>query len=1037
MEKLKIELHRDGGRPAVMWYWNDRLNEEDIIFQIHKFKEAGIYEFYIHPMWGLECDGYLSERFMRLIRLACDEARRLGMTYSIYDEYSWASGVCAGRLTEEHPDKRMTMLRWQRREVQSGEPLELWFRGDVLTACAQYADKAQTVRDITEQARVESFAGDGGRLLWENKSCTSAVVYLFCKFYPEGITAACKWATFTHNTRGFSDTMDPETTQMFLEMNNGRYREYLADRFGSTVRRVFTDETSMASIFDLAPNVRPWSNVLEREFAREHGYELRENLIALAEGANASAIRVRYDYHRTCTRLFCEGYLRQYADWCHENGLIFTGHMSGEGLLYYHTMQMGDFYEALSRLDVPGIDSIFSRQDMDRQDFGLEAKLLASVAKFAGKRDTMCETFSGSGWELSLEEAKRIINRLMLGGVSYIIYMGGFMSLSGGRKSFPMGYPPSHGWNNTLFRHYGALSDYAAARSSVISATEPCARTLLFLPQTDAWVYTEDCGRIDLRWRGAAVAMRQKNIDFDFFFEPLAKRARAVGGRIIIGDWSYDTVILPYVRCSTQAALELLRDFVEQGGRVVYVDSVPDTAADTGEGFMLCEARDFWQGEGFAALDRENALLIRMGGECGAPAHIGRLGEALERFIGREGEFAGCDCGDGVYLARRSAPGLDCCLIMNDSEEARRVCVTVTGSGRLRLLDGCRLCEPDVEEAPSGRRVRLRIAPHDMPVLMLEHDGAANAEEDVCGGEKHRAYAERTYPLDGGWRLETAGKNLLPLRMKYLARPDGCDIARLTELAESFTASSAAQELPPELTYGDRYAAFARFDIVELSDGLEIFSEISDGDELWLNGVKLGGYRRVREWGVRDSVTDISHCARRGGNILLLLSRVPEWKGPHRMPSVVVRGDFRLDGERIARLTHDVRPESYTAQGWRYFGGEVSYKTQFMLNDKDNFEEIILKVNTRDVVEAVVNGESAGTRLWRPYEWEIAALCREGANTLELRFTTGLAPTMLLEDIELTGQGFAVYRGEQGFQPCGLLSAPELTEAIKQRSGHD
>ena len=74
----------------------------------------------------------------------------------------------------------------------------------------------------------------------------------------------------------------------------------------------------------------------------------------------------------------------------------------------------------------------------------------------------MCETFSGSGWDLTLEDAKRIMNKLMTLGVTYTIYMTASSSLNEGRKNFPIGYPPSHGFNNPLFRHYGKLTDYNA-----------------------------------------------------------------------------------------------------------------------------------------------------------------------------------------------------------------------------------------------------------------------------------------------------------------------------------------------------------------------------------------------------------------------------------------------------------------------------------------------------------------------------------------------------------------------------------------------
>ncbi len=78
-KKYTLHKHMDGERPPVMWAWTDRVNPEDIVRQIHHFKEAGIEEFYIHPSWTLEVDDYLSETYMSWIKLASDTAESLGM----------------------------------------------------------------------------------------------------------------------------------------------------------------------------------------------------------------------------------------------------------------------------------------------------------------------------------------------------------------------------------------------------------------------------------------------------------------------------------------------------------------------------------------------------------------------------------------------------------------------------------------------------------------------------------------------------------------------------------------------------------------------------------------------------------------------------------------------------------------------------------------------------------------------------------------------------------------------------------------------
>ena len=57
--------------PIPFWFWNDHLNEQEIIRQIHDFKDKGVDGFVIHPRIGIPKEiGYLSDRFMELVECA-------------------------------------------------------------------------------------------------------------------------------------------------------------------------------------------------------------------------------------------------------------------------------------------------------------------------------------------------------------------------------------------------------------------------------------------------------------------------------------------------------------------------------------------------------------------------------------------------------------------------------------------------------------------------------------------------------------------------------------------------------------------------------------------------------------------------------------------------------------------------------------------------------------------------------------------------------------------------------------------------------
>jgi hypothetical protein len=126
-------------------------------------------------------------------------------------------------------------------------------------------------------------------------------------------------------------------------------------------------------------------------------------------------------------------------------------------------------------------------------------------------------------------------------------------------------------------------------------------------------------------------------------------------------------------------------------------------------------------------------------------------------------------------------------------------------------------------------------------------------------------------------------------------------------------------------------------------------------------------------------------------------------------------GDFSLapqgDGTfRIAAPRKSFQPASWADQGYPYFSGRAIYRKRFHLPESFAGQRIFLEPEMYDdVLEVVVNGRSAGVRLWEPYQIEITKLLQPGENTLELRVANTLVN--LLERVE---------------RASGLAGAPKL-----------
>lgn len=125
-------------------------------------------------------------------------------------------------------------------------------------------------------------------------------------------------------------------------------------------------------------------------------------------------------------------------------------------------------------------------------------------------------------------------------------------------------------------------------------------------------------------------------------------------------------------------------------------------------------------------------------------------------------------------------------------------------------------------------------------------------------------------------------------------------------------------------------------------------------------------------------------------------------------------GDFSLarqsSGYVIQAPRQTLSAASWTSQGYPYFSGRAIYRKRFTLPETFAGQRVFVEPNMEDdVLEVLVNGKSAGVRLWQPYSVEVTDLLQPGENVLELRVANTLVN--LLEAIE---------------RPSGLAGAPKL-----------
>jgi alpha-L-rhamnosidase len=183
---------------------------------------------------------------------------------------------------------------------------------------------------------------------------------------------------------------------------------------------------------------------------------------------------------------------------------------------------------------------------------------------------------------------------------------------------------------------------------------------------------------------------------------------------------------------------------------------------------------------------------------------------------------------------------------------------------------------------------------------------------------------------------------------------------------------------------------------------------------LYVNGERVTSTPARSAVDGQMKAVDITSHLRKGQN-LIALRLVATNPTDGLLDLLKLTGDFSLAAQGDGTYTIEaprtsLQPASWTKQGYPHFSGRAIYRKTFELPESFARQHIFLEPEMEDdVLEVIVNGQSAGVRLWNPYQLEITNFLKSGENRLELRVANTLVN--LLERVE---------------RPSGLTGVPKL-----------
>ncbi|MGN0964413.1 MAG: glycosyl hydrolase [Dysosmobacter sp.] len=953
-------------RSAPFWGWNSKLDPEELTVQIRDMKEKGLGGCFIHSREGLETP-YLSGEWIEDVETSVQAAEDAGLELWIYDEDKWPSGSAGGKVAAADPErftaKALTL------EIIPYSPEK----------CPEGGDVIGTYRVEIDGREIRGF-GSGDTLLILRRE----------------ISGTSEW----YNGSAPSDNLNADAVRMFIDLTHEKYRERFSQEFGSTIKGFFTDEPDFCDFYSSFTAGRPWlpwTDDFIAAFTARRGYSPEKYLPLLFFDGQDSAM-IHHDYWRTLSELFGERYMKQLYDWCEGQGLSLTGHMLYENDLGYNIRVCGAAMPQYRYLHCPGVD-ILGEQTREY----LTVKQCTSVANQYGRQTVISETYGCTGWEFDFEGQKWLGDWQFVMGVTRRCQHMMLYSIAGCRKR---DYPPVFNYQSSWWQSDRLIEDYYGRLAACTTAGSPVREILVIHPISSLWTKCacapdEDLGRVDMNtgWSDAHITalneegdtynrlaemLMRAHRDFDFGDETiLAEAAHVDGSTFTVGQASYSTVIVPKVCSLFASTLELLEQYVRNGGRLIWVGDLPEMT----EGRPGSRAEALFEKYGFARVDTYEEL----------PGVLDKVSERPFSITGRLGEEA------SDLLAMFRQVGEDRLLFVTNQDrneshwvkirlpDAYGVTAYDPWTGKFRPVPaertGAGVTFADTLPAACSRVYFLRtgeagasvpcVCPYEHPHRSEKLFAVLGPTASFSRAMPNALVLDRcSYSLNGSpfsactdiWRAQKEIREALGMQQIYY---NGAPMRYMWVEDE--------QKKP-----GVPFALRLTFTVRDVPENpCRFVMENPQGLEILCNGVPC---REDGGWYVDKSMRTLTLPKLAAGENVIEIRG--GYRGDRELEDVFVTGDFGVSPDReIVREPEKLHFGDWCMQGYIHYPGDMVYHfTAPAYHAEDGRIVLTLGEHSAALVEITVNGQTAGHLFGKGYNTlDITNLLTDGENAVDIR----------------------------------------------------
>lgn len=596
-------------RPFVRWWWNgNKVEEKELIRELHLLKEAGIGGVEINPVkfpgdtddLGVKSLQWLSNEWIDMLNVCFVEARKLDMTCDLIVGSGWPFGgeflemddrgevVVIGVKKLAGPQRYETSLFNLLKEADPaiGHP----YPGRIpklidLKLVPDPVDRPEQVIDLSARIDQDFFTID----------------------IPEGnyaLYALVKIDSFGGVINGAPGATGPALNHLNIvsvKKYLNRMSDAIQERIGplsGNIRSLFTDSMELEGA--------NWCDDMATFFKERNGYDIMPflaytmyktgsmgNVINYKYGADMGSgfkdmiDRMRYDVEVTKAEMFMQRFSKTYVEWCHKLGVKSRAQAYGRGFFPLESSMLYDIPEGESWTTnwlQHRIGEEMSNEDYRRgRAYTMINKYVSSAAHLTGKRLISAEEMTNTYrvFNMSLEFLKIGCDQNAIAGITHSIFHG--FNYSPAEAPFPgwIRYGAFYNEKNNWWPYFKYFNDYRARVSNMLQQADMYADIAILPPVADMWTTMGmqnepfpseiNVPYQTLLWE----AMHKTGNGTDYVSESVICEAAVKKGWLHYGKRRYSSLFLIEVESMQPATLAKLYDFVVSGGRVFCIEKYP------------------------------------------------------------------------------------------------------------------------------------------------------------------------------------------------------------------------------------------------------------------------------------------------------------------------------------------------------------------------------------------------------------------------------------------------------------------------------